>query len=107
MGRNVRDHSTESLGPHEIALVERTVRSTLQSLNEQVLPLRKEWLCPKEAAEFLRLHPAHLAKLRSKGGGPAFHAIGPRLVRYHVDELSEWIRGGSLGALLTCSENSR
>lgn len=90
----MREQVPESLKPGEVALIEQTVRATLRALDDHPLPARKEWLNPKEAAEFLGLHPAHLAKLRSKGGGPAFHAIGSRLVRYHVDDLSQWIRGG-------------
>lgn len=100
----MNEHSSEGLEPRVVALVEQAVHATLRALDDQPLPIRKEWLTPKEAADYLRLHPAHLAKLRSKGGGPVFHAVGPRLVRYHVANLSQWIREGGTSEQKTCSE---
>ena len=43
-----------------------------------------------EAAEFLRLRPATLAKYRSVGGGPDFSKLGGRIV-YPLASLERWI----------------
>ena len=47
-------------------------------------------LSAKQAAEFLGLSTAYLAKLRSDGGGPIFIKIGAA-VRYTPDDLATFI----------------
>lgn len=44
-----------------------------------------------EAAEYVRLAPATLAKLRIRGEGPRYAKTGPRLVIYDRDELDRWL----------------
>ena len=44
---------------------------------------------PKEAAEYLGLSEATLAKKRSCGGGPPYRKLG-RAVRYSPDDLRRW-----------------
>lgn len=46
-------------------------------------------LRPQEAAEYLGLAPSTLEKLRTKGGGPRFAAMG-RAISYAVADLHAW-----------------
>jgi predicted DNA-binding transcriptional regulator AlpA len=48
-------------------------------------------LTAEEAAEFLRLRPATLAKYRSEGGGPNFTKLGGRVV-YPKQALDAWVQ---------------
>ena len=47
------------------------------------------FLTTKEAANFLRLKPNTLEKMRVYGGGPQYRRHG-RHVRYHIDDLTAW-----------------
>lgn len=44
-----------------------------------------------EAANYVRLSKAHLAKLRVRGDGPAFLKLGHRSVTYDVRDLDAWL----------------
>jgi hypothetical protein len=48
-------------------------------------------LTPAQAAEFLNLKPATLAKLRCNDRGPEYLRIGYRTVRYMPDALAVWL----------------
>ncbi len=50
---------------------------------------RPRFLTTDESAEFLRLSPRTLEKLRVLGGGPRFRKLGARVV-YAVDDLCAW-----------------
>ena len=47
------------------------------------------FLTTREAAQFLKLRPNTLEKMRVYGGGPQYRKHG-RHVRYHIDELTAW-----------------
>ena len=47
------------------------------------------FLTTREAANFLKLKPNTLEKMRVYGGGPQYRKHG-RHVRYHIDDLNEW-----------------
>jgi excisionase family DNA binding protein len=47
------------------------------------------YLTTDEAAAVVRLAPATLRNMRSRGAGPAYRKHG-RLVRYHIDDLNAW-----------------
>ena len=49
-----------------------------------------QWLIIYEAAEFTGFFPQTLYNRRSKGLRPQAKKVGNRL-RYHVDELEDWI----------------
>lgn len=51
------------------------------------------WLNTAEAADYIRSTPATMKAWRSKGGGPRYHVIGVRMVRYHTDDLDAFVRG--------------
>ncbi len=48
-------------------------------------------LTTNEAAEFLRLKPNTLAKMRVAGNGPPFVKLGGRAVAYRKADLEAWI----------------
>ncbi len=50
----------------------------------------KSHLRPKEAASYLSLAEAYLAKLRLSGGGPQYCKIG-RAVIYRTLDLDAWV----------------
>ena len=52
----------------------------------------------KSVAEFLDVTQGHLKNLRTKGGGPHYRKIGPRLVRYPREEVLAWVEGMKLVA---------
>ena len=49
-----------------------------------------EWMQPEAAAEYVNSSKSTLAKLRLRGGGPAFCHIG-RALRYRRCDLDEWL----------------
>ena len=52
----------------------------------------------REAAEYLRLAPSTLTKLRHYGGGPVYAKAGPRIVVYDRVDLEAWLEGTKRGA---------
>lgn len=44
-----------------------------------------------EAAGYVKLSPATLAKMRVRGDGPAYSKAGARVVVYAQDDLDEWL----------------
>jgi excisionase family DNA binding protein len=49
-----------------------------------------EYMTNPEAAEYVRIHPAHLQKLCRLGRGPRVIRLG-RAVRYSRDDLNTWM----------------
>lgn len=62
------------------------------------------WFDTEEAARYLRKEPNTLKVWRSKAQGPRFHTVNDKFIRYHVDDLDAFVRGGS--AKKPSSENS-
>jgi hypothetical protein len=52
---------------------------------------RLGYLTPKQAAEFTNISHQELERLRRAGGGPDFCPVGPRLIRYAVEDLCAWL----------------
>lgn len=50
----------------------------------------EETLTPVEAAKFLSLKLGDLARRRHEGGGPKFHQLGHRTIRYVRRDLIAW-----------------
>jgi hypothetical protein len=48
-----------------------------------------------EAAAFLRVSPRTLEDLRYRGGGPVYHKLGRRLVRYLRSSLEAFLEAGA------------
>lgn len=49
-----------------------------------------EWMQPEAAAVYVDSSKSTLAKLRLRGGGPAFCRIG-RAIRYRRSDLDDWL----------------
>jgi hypothetical protein len=52
------------------------------------------WFDTEAAAAYLRREPGTLKGWRSKGEGPCFYTVNGQLIRYHVDDLDAFVRGG-------------
>lgn len=52
-------------------------------------------LTTRAAAEFLGVSPRTLEDWRCDGGGPIFHKVGKRLVRYDVASLEFFLKAGA------------
>ena len=52
------------------------------------------WFDTEAAAAYLRREPGTLKGWRSRGEGPRFHTVNNQLIRYHVDDLDAFVRGG-------------
>jgi excisionase family DNA binding protein len=64
--------------------------------NAGLADVARKWLTTKQVAEYLGVKDQTLRVWRHQGRGPLFHLIG-RLVRYHIDELDDFVRGGPFG----------
>jgi predicted DNA-binding transcriptional regulator AlpA len=51
----------------------------------------KHLLRAPEAADYLRLSPSTLAKMRLRGDGPVYTKLGLRLVGYEQQHLDDWL----------------
>lgn len=52
------------------------------------------WFDTEAAAAYLRREPGTLKGWRSRGEGPRFYLVNNQIVRYHVDDLDAFVRGG-------------
>lgn len=52
------------------------------------------WFDTEAAAAYLRREPGTLKGWQSRGEGPRFYLVNNQLVRYHVDDLDAFVRGG-------------
>jgi len=50
-----------------------------------------EILTPDEAALFLRVNASTLKYWRTQGVGPPYIALSNNRVRYHLDDLDQWL----------------
>ncbi len=74
-------------GPMTIGEVEQTVRWLLDT--HRYTP----WFDTEAAAAYLRREPGTLKGWRSKGEGPKFHTVNDKFIRYHLDDLDNFVRG--------------
>jgi excisionase family DNA binding protein len=49
------------------------------------------YLTPQQAADYLAVSPRTLEAWRINGGGPTYHRLTPRAVRYRREELDSWL----------------
>lgn len=52
------------------------------------------WFDTEAAASYLRREPGTLKGWRSKGEGPRFYEVNHQFIRYHIDDLDAFVRGG-------------
>lgn len=49
------------------------------------------WRDSEGAAAYLGVEPGTMKFWRAKGGGPRYHSVGNKLVRYHTDDLDAFL----------------
>jgi hypothetical protein len=60
--------------------------------------MQSVWLTTEQASDRLnkkhniQVGPRRLAQLRYEGGGPRFHRLGAKEVRYNIDEIDAWAK---------------
>lgn len=52
------------------------------------------WFDTEAAAAYLRREPGTLKGWRSRGDGPRFFVVNDQFIRYHIDDLDAFVRGG-------------
>lgn len=52
------------------------------------------WFDTEAAASYLRREPGTLKGWRTKGEGPRFYLVSDKFIRYHIDDLDAFVRGG-------------
>tara|TARA_R110002110_G_scaffold185129_1_gene392184 strand:+ start:377 stop:613 length:237 start_codon:yes stop_codon:yes gene_type:complete len=75
------------------------VMEKLDRIEAALATSKREYLPVEEAAAFLGLSKQQLDLWRCKGGGPAFHKVG-RKVLYAVSDLREFMQGQRQEALV-------
>jgi predicted DNA-binding transcriptional regulator AlpA len=50
----------------------------------------------EEAAALLKVHPRTLFEYRDAGTGPKFIRLSPRVIRYRLEDLEEWMAENTL-----------
>jgi excisionase family DNA binding protein len=56
------------------------------------------WMDTGEAARYLGAKSGTLKNWRHRGEGPRYHVVNRRLIRYHVNELDEFVKCSAQGA---------
>lgn len=56
---------------------------------------QNRWLTTQEAAEYLSISATTLVRWRSIGKGPKFSRPGPRLIRYDIEDLQEFMESAA------------
>jgi len=83
-----RQRPAKKQGPVTMEAVEALVRWYLDT--HSFTP----WFDTEAAAAYLRREPGTLKGWRSRGEGPRFYVVNGQLIRYHVDDLDAFVRGG-------------
>ena len=61
-------------------------------VREELARTHSPWLDSEAAAAYLGASPGTLKTWRATGKGPRYHVVQDRLVRYHREELDEFVR---------------
>lgn len=67
-----------------------------QSSAARTVDVESPWLDTEEAAAYIGSTVNTLRAWRARGRGPKFHNIRTRMIRYHRDDLDEFIRAGGV-----------
>lgn len=78
----------------EYQVTELTIDAIRAVIREEMAKPVSPWLGTIEAAAYLGSTPGTLKNWRAAGSGPTYHIVSERLVRYHRDELDEFVRSG-------------
>jgi Helix-turn-helix domain len=71
-----------------------TIEAVRTMLREELARVQSPWLDSDAAAAYLGTAAGTLKTWRATGKGPRYHIVQHRLVRYHRDELDEFVRSG-------------
>lgn len=72
-----------------------TIEHVRTILREELARAQSPWLDSDGAAAYLGTAPGTMKTWRANGKGPRYHVVQDRLVRYHRDELDDFVRSGS------------
>lgn len=75
-------------------MTELTLDAIRAVVREEMARPASPWLDTEAAASYLGSTPGTLKNFRAAGKGPAYHVVGERLVRYHIDDLDRFVRTG-------------
>lgn len=70
-----------------------TIGDIRAAVREELARVQSPWLDSEAAAAYLGAKAGTLKTWRAEGKGPRYHVVQDRLVRYHRDELDEFVRG--------------
>lgn len=62
-------------------------------IREELARPSTPWLDTEAAADYLGSTAGTLKNWRATGRGPRYHVVQDRLIRYHRDDLDEFVRG--------------
>lgn len=71
-----------------------TIETMRALLREELARAQSPWLDSEAAAAHIGASAGTLKTWRAMGKGPRYHVVQDRLVRYHRDELDDFVRSG-------------
>lgn len=71
-----------------------TIDDIRAAVREELARAQSPWLDSEAAAVYLGARPGTMKTWRAEGKGPPYHIVQDRLVRYHREELDEFVRSG-------------
>ena len=70
-----------------------TIEAIREVVREEIAREATPWLDSEAAAHYLGSTAGTLRNWRATGKGPRYHVMQDRLVRYHRDDLDDFVRG--------------
>lgn len=71
-----------------------TIDEVRAAVRQELARAQTPWLDSEGAAAYLGTKPGTMKTWRAEGKGPRYHVIQGRLVRYHREQLDEFVRSG-------------
>jgi hypothetical protein len=71
-----------------------TLEAIRAVVREELAKPSSPWLDSQAAAAYLGSTAGTLRNWRACGKGPKYHVVQDRLVRYHADDLDDFVRSG-------------
>lgn len=73
-------------------MTELTIDAIRAVVREELANAPSPWLDSERAAAYLGSTAGTLRNWRATGKGPRYHVVQDRLVRYHTDDLDDFVR---------------
>jgi len=70
-----------------------TLEAIRAIVREEMAKPATPWLDSEAAAAYLGSTAGTLRNWRATGKGPRYHVVQDRLIRYHADDLDDFVRG--------------